>query len=262
MRAVNLIPREERGGVGAPTRSGGAVYVVLGGLATALLAAVLYVLALNGVTDRHNRLARVHQQAAAAQTEAARLAPFAQFAQLEAQRVSTVQQLAASRFRWHQVMGDLARVLPSDVALTAFTGSLSGSSGAGGSASTPATAPTPAPASAAAAKSPGSPGATAGAAVAPTLSLSGCARSQDRVATLIPRLRLVSGVTDVTLGSSTQTSAGAAGTPPPPPSPSGGTGAGASASCPKSRGVTFQLTLSFVKPGAAPTSTSTGALSR
>jgi len=203
---------------------------------------------------------------AAAQTEAARLAPFAQFAQLEAQRVATVQQLAASRFRWHQVMGDLARVLPSDVALTAFTGSLSGSSGASGSASTPATAPTPAPAAAAAAKSPGSPGATAtatgSAPVAPTLSLSGCAPSQDRLATLIPRLRLVSGVTDVTLG--TEASAGAPGSSvaPPPPSPSAGTGAGASASCPKSRGVTFQLTLSFVKPGAAPTSVATGALSR
>ncbi len=65
--------------------------MVLGGLATAMLAAVLYVLAVNGVTDRRDRLVRVGQQATAAQTEAARLAPFAQFAQLEAQRVATVQ---------------------------------------------------------------------------------------------------------------------------------------------------------------------------
>ena len=262
MRAVNLIPREERGASVPPRARAVPSTWCSGGWPRPCSPPCSYVLAVNGVTDRRDRLVRVGQQATAAQTEAARLAPFAPFAQLEAQRVATVQQLAASRFRWHQVMGDLARVLPSDVALTAFTGSLSGSSGASGTASTPATAPTPAPAAAAAAKSPGSPGATASAAVAPTLSLSGCAPSQDRLATLIPRLRLVSGVTDVTLG--TEASAGAPGSSvaPPPPSPSAGTGAGASASCPKSRGVTFQLTLSFVKPGAAPTSVATGALSR
>ncbi len=152
MRAVNLIPREERGGVGAPTRSGGAVYVVLGGLATAMLAAVL----LRPGRQRGNRPPRPPRPRRSAghggSDRGGTSGAVRPVRPARGSRVATVQQLAASRFRWHQVMGDLARVLPSDVALTAFTGSLSGSSGASGSASTPATAPTPAPAAAAAAQ--------------------------------------------------------------------------------------------------------------
>jgi hypothetical protein len=137
VKAVNLIPREERrGGPGAPARSGGAVYILLGALGILVVAVVAYVLTNNSITDKKAELAKVTSQATAAEAQAAALRPFREFAALKQTRASTVSSLAASRFDWERVMRQLAIVLPSNVWLTSVVGTVAPgvafSSGGGG----------------------------------------------------------------------------------------------------------------------------------
>ena len=143
MKAVNLIPPEQRrGGAGGAGRSGGAAYALLGGLAVILVALATWVLTQNSVTTNKAELTRVTNAANAAQAEAAALKPYRDFAALRAARVLTVQSLARSRFDWERAFTDFARVIPSNVWLTTLTatvkpgvnfgGSGGGSGGGGG----------------------------------------------------------------------------------------------------------------------------------
>jgi Tfp pilus assembly protein PilN len=220
MRAVNLIPSDERRGAGAPTKSGGFVYVALGLLVAMVGGAFLYVSAANTISSRRAQLAQLSQQVTVAQARAAQLKPFADFATLEQQRIATVQQLAQTRFDWAGVMSDLARVVPGDVALTSFNGAVNA---------------TPVGASV----GPNTPPA------GPSLQLSGCTTSHDQVARLMPRLQLINGVTDVNLLSSAQpTTPGSAPVTSPLPGQTG------TVSCGKET-TEFTLTLTFRSPGLA-----------
>lgn len=220
MRAVNLIPSDERRGAGAPTKSGGLVYVALGLLVAMVGGAFLYVSAANTISSRRAQLAQLSQQVTVAQTRGAQLKPFADFAKLEQQRVATVQQLAQTRFDWASVMSDLARVVPGDVALTSFNGAVNAN-----------------PVGTAAASGTAPPG--------PSLQLSGCTTSHDQVARLMPRLQLINGVTDVNLLTSAQptTQGASAGTSTLP-------GQTVAVSCGKQT-TQFTLTLTFRSPGLA-----------
>lgn len=192
MRAVNLVPTEERSGGG---RTGVAVYVFLGVLGAVAVGLAALVLTNNQIEHRRANLTEAQVKATAAEAEAKALKPYADFAALREKRVQTVDSLAKSRFDWPRVLDDLSRAMPRSAWVQTFTGTVSpGVSAAGGGAGT----------------------GLRGAISAPAVELSGCATSQTEVARMMTRLRLIQGVTRVSLGSSQKadtsgTSSGAAG---------------------------------------------------
>ncbi len=175
---VNLLPAEERRAAGTAGRSGGLVYVALGALALMLVLATSYVIATNNVKEQTAQVEAVSQQAAAAELVAKNLTAYADFSSLRQTRVSTVRNLATSRFDWAHALGELSRVLPKNVWLTTISASLS-SDGQGGAAS-------------------GVRSTSAG----PALKLTGCTTSHPMVATLMSELRRMDGVVKVSLDSS------------------------------------------------------------
>jgi Tfp pilus assembly protein PilN len=201
MKAVNLIPADQRGGaaVGAG-RSEGAVYAVLGLLAGLALFALLYGIADHQIASRKARVVTLEARARQAQAQANELAPYTSFIALREQRVQEVSQLVDSRFDWAHSFHELGRVLPRGATISSLTGTI-------GSATTTAAAP-----AAAAPAVPSTSTASAGAATSvasatppgsvPTFTLSGCATSQSEVALTLDRLRLIDGVSEVTLQSS------------------------------------------------------------
>lgn len=193
MRAVNLIPSEQRGGGAIGARSGGAAFLVLGLLGGLVALAVLYGLAHHSFESRRGEAERLTAQAQQVQAQAAKLAPYTSFMAMREQRTQAVAQLVAARFDWSNTMGELSRVLPSDVALMTIQGAVGSASGAAG-------APVRGGATGAVASAT-PPGTT------PEITLGGCAASQSVVAQTLVRLRLVGGVSAVTLKSSTKSSA-------------------------------------------------------
>jgi Tfp pilus assembly protein PilN len=193
MRAVNLIPADQRSGqpVGAGRSQGGAyaVLALVGGFA---LMAFLYGQARHDVNSRSAQTASLAAQAQQAQAAVEKLAPYTSFVAQREQRAQAVDALVDSRFDWAHVMHEFGRVLPTQTSISALSGSIgtAGSPGAGSSAS---------------ASSSGSAGASGG---GPTFTLSGCAMSQSAVALTLERLRLIDGVKEVTLQSSTAGTAG------------------------------------------------------
>jgi Tfp pilus assembly protein PilN len=175
MRPVNLIPSDERRGARKPTRGGPLAYVVVGALALALTGVILLVLADNQISDREAEVAKLESQTAAVEAEASKLAAFTQFHSVRDQRVTTVTNLAKSRFDWERVMRELALILPSDAWLTSLTGTVrpdvAVESGAGNS--------------------------LRGGAKGPALELVGCANGQESVARFISDLKDIDGVTRV-----------------------------------------------------------------
>jgi Tfp pilus assembly protein PilN len=187
VRAVNLLPPDMRGAskataeLGArPEATGGAgPFVVLGVLAACVAGAAGYVLTTNTISQRQADLDAVTAQQQAIAGQIAQFKPFADFEALAAGRVSTVKDIAESRFNWDQTLRDLARAVPQDVTLKSLEGSVSAA--AGGS------------------------GAVRGAISAPAITLQGCAPGQSQVARLMARLRNIDGVTRVSLSKSDNT---------------------------------------------------------
>jgi Tfp pilus assembly protein PilN len=210
MKAVNLIPAEQRDGAGSVAgRSGGAALIVLTLLAALAVLAFVYGTSEHKISSSRGELATVNAELSVARAQAGRLTPYTSFIAMADQRAREVSQLVASRFDWTHAFNELGRVLPSTAAL----GSLHGTVGAGGPSATAAAAP----ASSAAGAAPTSatpPGST------PVFALSGCAKSQSDVAETLQRLRLMDGAAEVTLQSSTKSSGG------------GGAGQSGGGSCP------------------------------
>jgi Tfp pilus assembly protein PilN len=243
MKAVNLLPNDQRGVAKAkpagapksePTGSAFGAFMVLGAMAFAVLAVAAYVMAGNTVKEREAELARVKAESTAVQSQLSALKPYADFQTVAAQRVATVTQLAQGRFDWEQALRDLSRALPSDVRLKSLRGSVAGSSGGGNT--------------------------LRGALQSPAIELSGCTKSQSRVATMMSRLRAVRGVTRVSLSKSEKAAPLAA-----------ETGAqlaeGQELLCGKGRPPAFEAVVFFERsqalanvatPGAAPATPSTG----
>ncbi len=168
MRAVNLIPSDQRSGqpVGAGRSQGGAyaVLALVGGLA---LMAFLYGEARHDVNSRSAETASLAAQAQQAQAAVERLAPYTSFVAQREQRVQAVDALVDSRFDWAHVMHEFGRVLPTQTSISSLSGSI-GTVGAAGAASS-SSARRHCGISAAAATPPGS---------VPTFTLAGCATSQ------------------------------------------------------------------------------------
>ena len=243
MRAVNLIPADSRGGSRGRTPSTGMqvpVYVLLGFLAAAVALVTIYVLTNNSISSRTAKLNNLKTEVTQEQAAVARLGEFTKFAQLAQTRISTVNSIAAARFDWHTALSDLTKVVPANTTLQSVVGTVvpGATTGGSGSAGT---------------------GSIRGDITAPAFELSGCTHSQDDVAKLMSQLRLINGVTRVTISDSQMSNSSA----------SGGSGQGCGANAP-----TFDLVVFFqpvanagpsgvtaVSGGAttATTTTSTGA---
>jgi len=181
MRAVNLIPSDQRRGAGGLAgRSGGVVYVLTGGLAVLVALGVVYALAVHSVASRKTDLASVTRQVSIVTDEAQALQPYVQVAGATTEKVHEVTSLAESRFNWPSAMQQLAFALPGDVTFTSFTATTV-ASGTASTATTPTTG--------------------SGASTGPgaTFLLVGCASTQREVAEVLTNLFQVPGVSDVQL---------------------------------------------------------------
>jgi Tfp pilus assembly protein PilN len=202
VKAVNLIPSDIRrgGGAGALGRSGGAVYVLLGGLAALVAMASAYGMMGRSLGEKRAELRRLNAETATAQAKAGSFASTNRYAQLRQTRVQTVGSLARSRFDWAHALHDLAVTIPRDVWLTSLTASVAPGVSVGNGADDP----------------------LRGALPLPAMSLVGCTTSQARVATLMTELRAMDRVVRVSLSDSSKAEADGAG---------GGSGGGGGGDC-------------------------------
>jgi hypothetical protein len=226
MRAVNLIPTEQRSGqpVGAGRSNGGAyaVLVLVGGFA---LMAYLYGQANHQVSSRKAQAASLTAQAQETQAAAERLAPYTSFIALRESRMQTVDSLVDSRFDWAHVLHEFGRVLPAETSISSLTGTI-GSMATSGSSSTASSSST---GSSSAGAGGGSDSSATPSGSVPSFTITGCAIGQPAVALTLERLNLIDGVKEVTLQSSTAGS---------------GSGSAGSGDCPGSA-ATFAATVTF-----------------
>jgi Tfp pilus assembly protein PilN len=179
MKAINLIPGEERRGTTVGGRSGGAVYAALGALLVLVVMASTSAMSTRDVKRAKSDLARVQAEATAVQAQADKLAAYTRFADLRKRRVATVASLAASRFDWPHALHEIARTIPSNAWLTSLRGTVSPGTAVAG-ASDPLRAALPLPA----------------------VEIAGCTTTQKNVARMATSMRLIDGVERVSLSSS------------------------------------------------------------
>ena len=195
MKAVNLIPRESRSTRGVAPGSLGPAHAVIALLLIAVAFVSIYALEKNTISDRQAKLTSLRAEVTQAQTLASSLTQFTSFEQLAQQRAETVRTIIASRFDWDTALTELSQVVPTGTSLESLLGTVvpgaSAGGGGGGSADT---------------------GGLRSDIQVPAFEIRGCTKSQDEVAGLMSRLRLINGVTRVTLADSQQgTSAGSTG---------------------------------------------------
>jgi Tfp pilus assembly protein PilN len=230
MRAVNLIPadakRASRGSSGAKALP---TYLVLGVLAIAVGLVTLYVLASNNVSERQAKVTTLQAEVAQVQARSDSLSHYAQFSQMTQGRVSSVRQLATSRFDWHATLAQISQVVPKNTSLATLNGTA---------------VSTALPVAGAA--SPTSTGAPTGS----TIELTGCTKTQPDVAKLMSRLRLIDGVNSVSLNSSTKQESG--GSTPASGSASSGSASGATSQGCGNNTPSFDLKIGFASQPATP----------
>jgi Tfp pilus assembly protein PilN len=182
MKAVNLIPADERRG-GGGSGSGLASYILIGVLALVVIVAAAYTVVNRSVSDKRHELADVQARVQATSDQAQALQAYTSFSAIKDKRSETVRSLATSRFDWERALHELALVLPGDVWVTSMTASASSDPSSAG-------------------------GATSGSSAAldsvtgPSLDIHGCASGHDAVAKFLAALRDVDGVTRVSVLSS------------------------------------------------------------
>jgi hypothetical protein len=181
MRAVNLIPTEQRRATPTGNLAGGA-YAVLGVLAVLLVMAVVYVLTSNSVNENTTKATEARQQADALEAKAAELASYTDFSAIKDQRKAAVMAAAKTRFDWERLMREISRVMPKGSWLQTTEASIAGDEAA----------------AAAAAADP----AAATAPTGPSATFVGCTPQQSEVAKILVRLRGMHRVTDVKLNES------------------------------------------------------------
>jgi Tfp pilus assembly protein PilN len=230
MKAVNLIPADVKRGSRGPSASKGLpTYVFLGVLAVAVALVTLYVLASNNISQRQAKINTLQTEVAQVQARSSGLDHFARFSQMTQSRISSVRQLATTRFDWHSTLTQIAQVVPKNTSLATLAGTAasSGPSAAGTATATSTGAPT-----------------------GTSVQLTGCTKSQPDVAKLMSRLRLIDGVTSVTLTSSTKQESGSSAAPTP--APSGPAASGASSQGCGSGTPSFDLQIAFAAQSATP----------
>jgi Tfp pilus assembly protein PilN len=174
MKAVNLIPRDSRSnrGAGISVGSLGPSHVVVALLVVVVGLIFLRVLAANTVNDRKATLAALQTQVTTEQAAAQRLSTYITFVRNAQQREGEVEEIAESRFPWQRSFDQLARALPSSTSLTSLSATTAATGGSAGT----------------------------------TFTLAGCANTtnQNGIATVLRRLRALSGSPQVGFQSSTR----------------------------------------------------------
>ena len=199
-----------------------------------LAAAVLYVSAVNDVTARKTELTQVTASVSSWQAAANTFASLEQTAQQRTAQVASVRALADGRFPWSQLLSQIGGLMPAKAALNTLQ----------------ATAPPASSTPSATATS------TTGVTAVPSaVALTGCAQDQNTVAETMVQLRRVSGVSDVSLSSSTDgTSSGTTAATAASGSSTGGAGG-----CPFP--VQFQMSLTLAPTATASSSAGTSSTS-
>ena len=196
MRAVNLLPREL-----LPQQRALPRYApIAGAAAVPVIALVLvfvgYSRAHSTVTSDEAQLASAQAAAAAAgssQTVPATATADATLTAERTQRLNALQTVLADQIPWDVSLNQFARALPANVWLSSLTAtSPTPESTPATTAATTTTTPAPAPAA---------PAAT-------SFTITGYARTEDDVALLLQHLQLLPSLTNVTLGSVTQSTVG------------------------------------------------------
>jgi hypothetical protein len=217
MRAVNLIPAEQRGGAGGGTgQSDGGAFIVLGLLGGLAVLALLYGIAHHQISKRRGEANNLNAQAQVESARANQLAAYTSFAAMRQQRQQAVAQLVDTRFDWAHAFHEMGRVLPYDASLVSVHGSVGAAATSLPTPAAPAAAASTATAASATTTSPSAataspvtsatpPGST------PSFTITGCATSQSEVAQTLERLRLIDGVSDVQLQSSTKATGSSSG---------------------------------------------------
>jgi Tfp pilus assembly protein PilN len=180
MKAVNLIPTEQRR-VKASGKQSGSAYVVVGVLVTLLAMVMAYVVTSNKVTDSKNQTAAAKSEADRLEAEVKQRGTYTNFADIKKMRLASVVGVAESRFDWERLMRELSRVMPDDSWLQSTDASVTGQ--IDGATSTTSAAGTPV-------------------AVVPKAKLVGCTPDQQDVARMMVRMRQIHRVTDVELNES------------------------------------------------------------
>lgn len=197
MKAVNLIPGEQRQGAGGLTgRSGGGALIVLGVIAGLAALVAMYGSAHHHIASQAGEAASLAAQTSAIQARSGRLTPYTEFVAMADQRTQTVSQLVQARFDWSHALHELGRVMPAGASLSSLHGVVGAADATGNSSSAPTAAAGGTPASST------PPGST------PVFTLTGCATGQAEVAQALQRLRLIDGVSEVQLQSSTKSGTG------------------------------------------------------
>jgi Tfp pilus assembly protein PilN len=180
MKAVNLIPAEERRGRGGGAAGSGlGSYIVLGVLALVVAASAAYTLANRSVSEHRAELTSVQAQVHAAESRADELAGYTTFSTLRQKRADTVRTLAASRFDWSQALHEVARTIPSNAWLTSLRGTIAPGTPVEGGSADP----------------------LRGSIASPALELIGCTVNQANVSAVMSSLRRIDGVERVSLSS-------------------------------------------------------------
>lgn len=179
MKAVNLIPTEQRR-VQASGKQSGSAYVLLAALVTVLALVSAYVLTANSATDKQNKAAAAKAQAAKLEAQVAQQGSFTNFADIKKARLASVVSVANNRFDWERLVRELSRVMPADSWLQSTDASVAGDVGGEGT-----TSETGAPVAA-----------------TPKANLVGCTPDQQDVARMMVRMRQIHRVTDVQLNNS------------------------------------------------------------
>ena len=184
MRAVNLIPTEQRRAK-ASGKGSGIAYVVVGALAVVLVMAVAYVLTSNKVNENETKAAQAKQEADALEAQAAALGSFTNFAAIKEQRLASVVTTAQARFDWERMMREVSMIMPEGSWLKTTQASVLGDQDAAADAA----------------------GSTVPVVVNPAATFVGCTKKQSEVATLMVRMSGMHRVTDVELNQSAQEAA-------------------------------------------------------
>lgn len=220
MKAVNLIPSDERRGAGSPAKSGIAVYALLAVLGVVVLVLASLTATNRSISDKQSKLAQVERDAGSAEARAGDLKAFTAFAAMREKRQETVAAIAAGRIDWSRSLHELARTLPSDTWVSSIRATTTPSVALSGGTADPMRQKL----------------------AQPAVELNGCTATQATVARVIAAMRRMSGVQRVSLSSSKKAAKGAAGS-------ASGDAAASSRGC--GTRTQFSLTV-FYAPQAAP----------
>ena len=124
MKAVNLIPSDERRGATVVGRSQGAAYGVVGLIAGLAILALMWGVAHHQTSSRRAEAASLSAQTARAQESASKLTPYTSFISMREQREQAVSQLVDSRFDWAHAFHELGRVLPIEASISSLEGTI------------------------------------------------------------------------------------------------------------------------------------------